>query len=529
MDCFKKLYGPIVLAACVLLAAAPLAAQKEIIPRTEVYGGYNWADPGGKFGSTNVGGMEKGFAISSTYNFTRYFGFSIDTSANFKKGSANLGSIAFGPVLHARNGSVEPFVHALFGLQRIQPSNTLPGGGRADWGGTGLLGGGVDVPINKWFAWRSQADYMLGKHNYPLSVSPTQTWSGGRVGSGIVVRFGAQNAVAAEVPAAACSAQPPEVLAGEPVTVTANASGFKKDSTLAYSWTASGGKTSGNAASTQVDTTGLAPGQYSVKANITGNKKNQTATCTANFTVKEKPAPPPENPPTISCSANPATVRAGEPSTITCNAASPDNRPVTTAFQGGKLTPSGNNATLDTAGAQPGPITVTATATDDRGKTASTTTTVTVEAPPPPPQASKANQINFKDKRRPARVDNEAKAILDDIALRLQREADSKAVVVGNAAGNARNKTQLSAQRAINTKDYLTREKGIDPSRISVMTGGENEDKADIYIVPAGATFNEPNTQPVDEKKMKAQPRGGAHAGARSGAAKAKPAAKPAQ
>src|SRR4029078_7280526 len=104
---------------------------------------------------------------------------------------------------------------------------------------------------------------------------------------------------------------------------------------------------------------------------------------------------------------------------------------------------------------------------------------------------------------RPARVDNEAKAILDDVALRLQREADSKAVVVGNAAGNAKNKARLAGQRAINTKDYLTREKGIDPSRISVMTGGEDEDKSDIYIVPPGATFNEQNTQPVDESKMK--------------------------
>jgi len=526
MDMCRKLYGPIALAVCVLLAAAPLAAQKETIPRTEVYGAYNWTDPGGKFGATNVGGMDKGFTISSTYNFTRYFGFTADAGANFKKGSANLATITFGPTLHMRNGSVEPFVHALFGLQRIEPSNTLPGNGQPDWGGMGLLGGGVDVPLNKWFAWRSHADYMIGKHNYPLNVSPTTTWSGGRIGSGIVVRFGSLEPVQVEQPAAACSAQPTEVLAGEPITVTATPSGFKKDSTFTYSWSASGGKPSGNAASTQVDTAGLAPGQYTVKANVTGNKKNQTATCSANFTVKEKPAPPPENPPTITCSANPATVRAGEPSTITCQVGSPDNRPTTTAFQGGKLTPSGNNATLDTAGAQPGPITVTATATDDRGKTATATTTVTVEAPPPPPQASKLNQIAFKDKRRPARVDNEAKAILDDVALRLQRDADAKAVVVGNAAGNAKTKTRLASQRAVNTKDYLTREKGIDPSRISVMTGGADEDTADIYIVPPGATFNEPNTQPVDEGKMKAQPR---TPGRARGAAKAKPAAKPAQ
>ena len=36
-----------------------------------------------------------------------------------------------------------------------------------------------------------------------------------------------------------------------------------------------------------------------------------------------------------------------------------------------------------------------------------------------------------RDKKRPTRVDNEAKACLDEVALDLQRQADAKAVVVG--------------------------------------------------------------------------------------------------
>src|SRR5690606_6059269 len=122
--------------------------------------------------------------------------------------------------------------------------------------------------------------------------------------------------------------------------------------------------------------------------------------------------------------ANPSTVQAGQPVTITCTAQSPDNRPLNYNWTttGGRLSPQQNQATLDTAGLQAGTVVVTTTVTDDRGLSANAKTSVTVNVPPPPPQASRLNEIQFRETRRPARVDNEAKAILDDIALRLQRE-----------------------------------------------------------------------------------------------------------
>jgi len=291
-------------------------------------------------------------------------------------------------------------------------------------------------------------------------------------------------------------------MVGEPVTVTANAQNFPANRTLTYNWTTTGGKTSGNQQSTQVDTAGLGPGSYTVTANISSGKKNETATCKANFSVKEQP----KNPPTITCTANPATVNPGENSTVTCTATSPDNRPVTTTFQssGGKLTPSGNTATLDTTGAQPGTITVTAQAADDRGLTGSTTATVTVNQPPPPPPppptASKLNEIGFThNPAKPWRVDNEAKGILDDVALRLQRDPDAKAVIVGDVDPDERGGVRLAQQRAVNTKGYLTSEKGIDPSRIEVRSGTAGGKRAEIYLVPAGATFNVEGAQTFTE------------------------------
>ena len=48
----------------------------------------------------------------------------------------------------------------------------------------------------------------------------------------------------------------------------------------------------------------------------------------------------------------------------------------------------------------------------------------------------------------------------------------------------------LAAQRAVNTKDYLVKEKGIDASRISVRTDSTGTNEVDNYLVPAGASFD---------------------------------------
>ena len=101
-------------------------------------------------------------------------------------------------------------------------------------------------------------------------------------------------------------------------------------------------------------------------------------------------------------------------------------------------------------------------------------------------------------------MDNEAKAILDDVALRLQREADAKAVVVRNYEPNEKNGQKIAQERAVNTKAYLSKEKGIDPGRIEVRTGSGGARTAEIYLVPAGATFNVEGTQSFDENKVKA-------------------------
>jgi outer membrane protein OmpA-like peptidoglycan-associated protein len=198
------------------------------------------------------------------------------------------------------------------------------------------------------------------------------------------------------------------------------------------------------------------------------------------------PAPPAPTTPSISCTASPESVHKGESSTVTCQAASPDNHPISISFAttAGNVTPRDNTALLDTAQiAAPATVTVTGTVTDDRNQTASSAANVNVEAAAAPP-APTSQSITFK--RGSAYVDNRAKAVLDGVALQLTQQADATAVVVGHSdKGEAKS---LAARRAANVKTYLSSAKGIDPKRIETRTSTTPGKTAEVWVVPAGAT-----------------------------------------
>lgn len=191
-------------------------------------------------------------------------------------------------------------------------------------------------------------------------------------------------------------------------------------------------------------------------------------------------------PPQITCSASPATIRVGETSLITCEATSPDNRPLSIAFvsNGGKLSSSHNQATLDTTDTGAGPISVRATAIDDRQLNATAVTTVNVEAAAlPTPTAQKLSDLEFK--RNSAYVDNRSKAILDDVALKMQQDPQSTLVLTGST--EELEPPRLAQQRADNTKTYLTKSKGIDPARIQTKGAGPTGRTVEMISLPAGA------------------------------------------
>jgi outer membrane protein OmpA-like peptidoglycan-associated protein len=265
----------------------------------------------------------------------------------------------------------------------------------------------------------------------------------------------------------------------------------------------------GKETTAQIDTTNATPGSYTVTAHATDAKMKgmNEASCSANYTIKPLP---PKNPPTMSCSASPSSVQAGGSVTVTCSCTSPDGVPVSVASwsaSSGNVSGSGSTATLNTSGASPGPITVSATCTDSRGLTAQSSAQANIEnPPPPPPKASKLSQCDFPNEKKPWRVDNTCKAILDDVAKNLQQNPDSKLVIVGSADPKERRKN-LAGERAVDSKYYLTEgeaKQGIDASRIEVRTGSAGTKTAEYWIVPSGATFDSMGTESVDESKVKA-------------------------
>jgi hypothetical protein len=478
-------------------------------PKVEVFGGYSWYHPGGVLPggaavNTKAPDFNKGWGAQFTYNLNNWAGLAIDGSGHYGDNSYSAHSLTFGPQFKLRTEHVTPFVEALLGVQHYAPQH-FPNQNSA----TFIVGGGLDYPVTSRLSIRPfQVDYV---NTYYNRLSNGNTFNGVRLQAGLLFKFGIP--VQEGTVSATCSANPQAVDAGAPVKVVVTPAGFLPKRTLSYSYASTGGKVAESATTASVDTAGLAPGSYTVTAKVIDNgkgKHQQTASCQAGFSVNE----PPKHPPVLSVSAEPTSLKSGDASTITATGSSPDNRPLSynCTATAGRLSGNGPVYTLDTAGVPDSTITVNCTVSDDRSLTASANAAVKVNVPPPPPTANDFGAIEFKhDAKRPTRVDNEAKGELDRYADALAAAPDAKGVVVGYALPGEGKKgkttANFAAERAVNTKEYLTKEKGIDASRIEPRTGTGDDQKTELWIVPAGATFPAAGTTVVDQAKVKAVPR----------------------
>jgi outer membrane protein OmpA-like peptidoglycan-associated protein len=504
-------------------ASKPVAPADPPASRIDIFAGYSYLAPHGSVtipsganigidGPVSYSSINYGAIGSFNYFFNRYVGGQVEY-ANHPDGNNDGASTGqLGMVFRYPTAEITPFVHADAGYVRLGGPYKQP----YTYGPALTIGGGLDYALPflgghlglRLF----QADYEYFHANFgpqpPYPTGGRANLKVARLSTGLVYHMGS---ILPPPPVTyACTAAPSPAFPGDPITVTGTATNLNPKKTATYSWTGNEGvKVTGDNTTGAVDTTGLNPGNYTVTGHVSeGQKVGLFADCTANFTIKQY------DPPTLSCSANPTTVQPGGTATITAQGVSPQNRPLTYTFSAsaGQISGTGNTATLSTTGAPAGSITITGNVQDDKGQTATCTASVNVEAPPPPPAPKTKTlcSINFdRDTKRPGRVDNEAKACLDDVALNLQQQTDASAVVVGEAASGEKHADTLAAQRAVNTKDYLVTEKGIDASRISVRTGTQGNKEVENYLVPAGATFDSdiPGTTAVDESTVKVQSR----------------------
>lgn len=365
-------------------------------------------------------------------------------------------------------------------------------------------GGGLDVRLHRHISIRIiQAEYLMTRFS-DLSTGSTGTQNDMRLSSGLVFRFGGGHASSARVepPASApldysCSVTPSSVYAGEPIAVSGTSTNLSATRPAVYSWSSDGGVASSDTNQVRIDTTGVKPGSYTVKGHLSdGPQADRNADCTASYEVK------PFDPPTVSCSAYPSLMAPGQSASITAVGASPQNRPLTYTYSAsaGTMNGSASPATLSTATTDSGAVTVTCNVADDMGHTASATTTVTLMAPEVAvkPAASQLCSIHFdRDPKRPARVDNEAKACLDEIAMNLQKNPDATLAMVGDAANGERRGTSLATERGKNAKAYLVDAKGIDAARVTVYSGKQDGRMVSVTLIPAGAEFDASGDTPI--------------------------------
>jgi hypothetical protein len=267
---------------------------------------------------------------------------------------------------------------------------------------------------------------------------------------------------------------------------------------------------SGTGATVDIPTTGIPCGRYTVTTTVTATvpavdcpsdcvTTGQT-TCTTSFEVTEPPCP------TVTCdiSVTPTSGIPGDRITLRVNATGADSASFSWSATGGQLSStSGAEVTLDLTNASPGTISVTVnvgttrTRCDQPCPGGSCTASVTVNAPPPVIAATPitpCGPIFFP--YNSARINNEHKACLDEIALRLQQDPRSSLVIDGHRDSSER--VGISLTRANNARDYLTGEKAIDSARITVRNFGDTcphesgdpnlNRRVEFWILPEGAT-----------------------------------------
>jgi outer membrane protein OmpA-like peptidoglycan-associated protein len=490
----------------------PAAPKQQNPSRVDIFTGYSYLAPhatvttnltsGGTY-TDSLSSINEGAIGSVSYYFNRYLGGQIEYENSPDGRNDGISTIQTGIIGRYPMSGMTPFAHALVGAARIGGPNAQPFTAHPyTWGPALTVGGGLDYGLpffNHHLSLRLfQADYEYLHADYGPApfVGGRVNSNTARLSTGLVWHLG--SVVPPPPVTYSCSASPETVYPGGAVTVTGTASNLNPKKTAKYSWMGQGLTVNSSTSSATIDTANLQPGTYKVAGHVTeGNKPGQSADCAASFTVKQF------EPPTLSCTASPMTVKPGESSTITATGMSPQNRPLTYSYSSsaGSISGTGDTAMLSTAGAQPGTITVTCNVQDDKGQTATSTTTVDVEAPPPPKPPVREVQLehnlalhsvffptNQPSPRYPERglVSSQRdtlRTLAENFKSYMQYKPDASITLTGHAdiRGSAAYNKALTERRVKIVKDYLV-DHGVPASAIDMEALGESQQLTKMQV-----------------------------------------------
>jgi len=504
--------APVALVAQDAAKPAPKASPSDYASRWDIFTGYSYLAPKGtvqvpqpngtvqpfSYTAVNLGGL-----FSGAYFFNKYVGAQAEygfhewgkedpNGSNIGEHGNNDGfqTISGGIIFRYPTGDITPFIHGLVGGARVNGPDKNP----YRWGPDLTAGGGLDYEtplLNHRLAIRLfQADYEYMHANFgPGVYGGRANINAARLSAGLVFHVGSIEPPAP--PTIACSASPASVFAGEPVTVTATANGLNPKEHAIYSW--SGDGVTGKDTTATVATASQAPGTYTVKCGVKegkpgkeGLKPWQVADASTTYTVKEF------EPPTVSCSANPASLKPGERATVSANGVSPQNRPLTYSYQasGGTISGSGTSATYNSTGASTGTTSITCNVMDDKGHSATANTSVNIAAPPPPlppppPPSLLLHSVFFPtalpnekrpDKGLAASQEQILTTLATDFKAYLQVKPDARLTLTGHAdpRGGDEYNQALTERRVGTVKSFLVQQ-GVPESSIDTKALGDSQ------------------------------------------------------
>jgi len=492
----------------------PSSGADSYTPRYELFLGYTYVPT--KSAGNRIAWLSGG-STSLAINANRYLGFVADFGGfhanRFGPGAPPIGgevpaygdvfTYMFGPRLSFRHDRFTPFVQALFGGVH---ASAVTLNGCSGIGCTPLpsensfamtAGGVLDITLTRHVALRLlQAEYLMTRFMDPTSSAGQKVRQDDmRLSAGIVFRFGGNRpsppppppAPPNRPPVASCSADKGMVYfeSGEVFAVRAQASS-PDNNPLTYSWTATGGAVGGSGPEVQWNSSGVAPGSYTVRVRV-DDGRGGTANCSVGIRVE----PRPNRPPTMSCSADRSSIMVGERAQITATVSNPDNVPLTYSWRtsGGQIYGSGSSVRFVTSGLAPGRYTVTGHVDDGRGNTADCSVDLDVQLAPVAMELEKKlalHSIYFPtaqptdenpDSGLVPSQQNILRTLADDFKKYLEFKPDARLTLEGHADERAsvEYNDALAERRVALSKSFLV-EQGVPEASIETRSFGKHEE-----------------------------------------------------